>query len=101
MLIRLADVQNRFAHVRNHVRQGYHNARVIGRHIDDAVGIGRKIYRTIEPMLNQSTAGGVASKHIRRGIEGYEELRDQVLGAHTQAQNLHSQLKSNVPELGL
>ena len=101
MLIRLADVQNRFAHVRNHVRQGYHNAKVIGRHIDDAVGIGRKIYKTIEPMLTQSVSGGVAVKHIRRGLEGYEELRDQVLGAHTQAQNLHSKLKSNVPELGL
>ena len=101
MLIRLADVKNRFAHVKNSVRQGYHNAKVIGRHIDDAIGIGRKVYRTIEPMLNQSAAGGVAVKHIRRGIEGYEDLRDQVLGAHTQAQNLHSQLKSNVPELGL
>ena len=101
MLIRLADVRNRFEHVRNHVRQGYHQARVIGRHIDNAVDIGRKVYKTIEPMLSQSASGGVAVKQIRRGLEGYEELRDQVLGAHQQAQNIHSKLRSNVPELGL
>ena len=101
MYIRISDIQNRFAHVRNHVRQGYHNAKVIGRHIDNAIGIGRKVYKTIEPLLNESPGGGVAVKHIRRGLEGYEELRDQVLGAHSQVQNLHSKLKSNVPELGL
>lgn len=97
----MQDLRNRYAHARRYIGRSYENARVIGRNIDHAMGIGRKVYKTIEPLLNQAPSGGLAVKHIRRGLEGYEELRDQVLGAHTQAENLHYQLKSQVPELGL
>ena len=101
MYIRLAELKNRYAHARRYLGRTYENARVIGRNIDHAMGVGRRVYKTLEPLLNQAPAGGVAVKHIRRGLEGYDELRDQVLGAHRQAQNLHSQLRSSVPELGL
>ena len=68
--------------------------------LDHGFSVGKRILESVDPLLQDLGAGNVSRAAVR-GIQGYEQGREQALGMNNQVQAHLSRLKRNVPELGI
>ncbi len=84
-------------HVRGAHQQGRHWAGII----DHAVGVGRKAYGVLKPLLDQTTTGKRLSGGLTQGLMNYVQLRGDVLSAHDKTHSVLGSLRKAVPVINI
>ena len=78
MLNRLHEV---YHHGKKTIGNMWNHATKFAGQIDHAMGIGKRIFSVLQPAI-QDMGGGNFNQSVMRGIQGYEQGREQVLGAN-------------------
>ena len=68
--------------------------------LDRGFSVGKRVLASLDPLLQDIGAGEVSRVAVR-GIQGYEQGREQASGMHNAVQANLTRLRRNVPELGL
>ena len=84
-------------HVRGAYQHGHHRAGIL----DHAVGVGRKAYGALKPLLDQTATGKKLSGGLTQGLMSYDTLRGDVLSAHDKTHSVLGSLRKAVPQIGL
>ena len=75
-------LQQGFDRLNGHVRGAYQDGRAFAGIIDHAVGVGRKAYHVLKPLLDQTATGKKLSGGLTQGLMTYDTLRGDVLSVH-------------------
>ena len=67
---------------------------------DHAMGIGKCIFSVLQPAI-ADMSGSSFNQSVMRGIQGYEQGREKVMGHHNKVQATLSQLRRAAPEIDL
>ncbi len=94
-------LQQGFDRLKGHVRGAYQQGRHRAGILDHAVGVGRKAYGALEPLLDKSTTGKKLSGGLTQGLMNYDNLKADVLSAHDKTPSVLGILRKAVPEIGL
>ncbi len=94
-------LQQGFDRLKGHVRGAYQHGRVFAGLIDHAVGVGRKAYQVLKPLLDQTATGKKLSGGLTQGLMNYDQLRGDVLSVHDKTHSVLCSLRKAVPEIGL
>ncbi len=94
-------LQQGFDRPQSHVRGAYQHGRVFAGLIDHAVGVGRKAYHVLKPLLDQTATGKKLSGGLTQGLMNYDQLRGDVLSAHDKTHSVLGSFRKQVPKIGL
>ena len=83
-----------------YVHQGLTHARHFAQQVDSGVRAAKTIYGAVAPILD-SYAGGGHAKHVMKALQGYDDLRQQVLGHAENANAVAGAVRRAVPGIGL
>ena len=99
--------KHHMGNIKHHLGQTYHKTKHFLGQVDNGIRVAKKIYGVVAPVIDHFSGGATqnAHKHVMKAIGGYESLRNKVMDTnetvHHNIQQVHSQLKTKVPELGL
>ena len=96
MLNRLHEV---YHHGKKTIGNMWNHAKKLSQ-IDHAMGIGKRIFSVLQPAI-QDMGGSSFNQSVMRGIQGYEQGREKVMGHHNKVQATLSQLRRAAPEIDL
>ena len=83
-----------------YVHQGWSHARHFAQQVDSGVRAAKQVYGAIAPIIDQYTGGGHA-RHVMKALQGYDDLRQQVLGHAENADTIAGAVRRAVPSIGL
>ena len=90
---------SQYSKVKNHASYAYGQARHIAHTIDQGVDLVNRVHRAVEPALQQSQYGRVASKAITSGMEGYGHEKSKMLSKHREVEEMTGRVRQFAPEL--
>ena len=93
-----ASLRRGFMAAKGHAASMYRTGRSILNKVDYGYNIFKKLHGVMQPALADYPA---AAKATKQAMSSYEQTRNKVLGAHSDAEKIVSQVRARVPELGL
>ena len=69
---------NHWNRTKSFIHQGYHNLGKWAGHVERAAGIGRKVFSTLAPILDDLGQGD-AVKQGMKAFQGYDQVRGQIM----------------------
>ena len=94
-------LQHTFNRLKSHVVGAYQQGRHWAGMLDNAMQVGRRAYRVVKPLLDQSATGKRVSGVANSALISYDQLRRDVLSAHDKTHSVLGSLRKAVPEIGL
>ena len=82
------------------VHRGVTHARHFAHSVDRGVRVGRQLYGAIAPILDQY-AGKAHARPVMKALQGYDDLRRQVLGHAENASIVAGAVAKSIPSIGL
>ena len=73
-------IRNNSNRVKNHLSNGYHQARMFLSSLDAGVKHARNIYKAIEPSIEQLNPQ--VNSHVNKSLAGYDNIKSLVTNVH-------------------
>ena len=83
---------------KGHAASFYRTGRSILNKVDGAYNVFKKLHGVVQPMLGDYQ---VAQKQVKQAMSSYEQTRAKLVGANQQGEQIVSNIRSKIPELGL
>ena len=83
---------------KGHAVSFYRTGRSILNKVDGAYNVFKKLHGVVQPMLGDYP---VAQKQVKQAMSSYEQTRAKVVGANQQGEQIVSNIRAKIPELGI
>ena len=94
-------LQHAFHHGKRAIGNAFNHAVKWAGQIDHAMGFGKRVFGALQPAIQDLGGGSGFNRAVMRGISGYEQGRNEILGHHNKVQAQLSHLRRAAPELDL
>ena len=90
-----------YQHVKTGRPSGYHHVKNVLNHVDNAIKLGKHVYRAVEHLINKYAENHhrANNDNVMKGLSGYESMRNKVIDANDHVQQITGHLKNNLPQL--
>ena len=93
-----ASIRRGLLAAKGHAASFYRTGRSILNKVDGAYHVFKKLHGIVQPALGDYP---VAAKQVKQAMSSYEQTRAKVVGANQQGEQIVSNIRSKIPELGL
>lgn len=85
-----------FNSVKNHIVSGYHKTKNALNGIDAVVGLFKKGYSAIAPILDEVNPSGHIHRGIVKGLTAYDDVKGKIVNAHDKGEMTYNTVKKKI-----
>ena len=75
-------IRHQLSNAKNFIGHHYGRTKAVLGQVDRYISMGKNVYRALEPAINAVAASnphvGTVNKHIKRGLSGYETIKNKI-----------------------